>query len=344
MAGPTAPAHHQGYLREGEREALLIALPPVLVAALSQMLFDLNAGDLMPLVDAVRIAVASLEAPDLRTLLKASEARSIWNLALLLNLCASAVLVAVACVILWRSVSIRGLRLFLPAAILLSALGLGWLAYAAESGRPIGGIFALTYDSLMASPLYDPSFVSGVYFQVNLLNVFSIVSPVMALMAACSTLAPPKEGGSGDITFLAGQVRFLRALLLLGSCYMVAGVLHMAVWLGWPASLVTDPALAQVLIDQSMAITLFWGGGGTVLIASFYAPALIVLSKRAELAIARDQTGTGGKTPQAFLEEHGLSLSIRKQLPEILVVLAPLLAGPVGSGLADLAGVLPTGG
>lgn len=333
-----------GYSREGEREALLLAQPPLLVAMLSQLLFDLNAGDILRISESVVAAVAAVDGTDLITRLRASEARSMWNLALMLNLSAAVVLTTVACVTLWRSVSMRGLRLFVPTGVCLVVLGLGWLAYASQAGRPIGGIFAITYESLMASPLYDPNFASGVYLQVNVLNIFSIVAPVAALMAACSTLAPPKDGGSGDLAFLGGQARSLRTLMILGSCYMVAGVLHMAVWLGWPASLVMEPGLSKVLLDQAMAITLFWGGGSTVLIAAFYAPALIVLSKRAELVLARNPEGAGGKSPKTFLEEHGLSLSFGKQLPEFMVVIAPLLAGPVGSGLADLAGVLPTAG
>ena len=234
--------------------------------------------------------------------------------------------------------------MLVPLGVCLVVLGLGWLAYAAQTGRPIGGIFVSTYASLMASPLYDPSFASSVHLQVNLLNVFSILTPVAALMAACSTVAPPKEGGIGDMAFLGSQVRYLRALMILGSCYMVSGVLHMAIWLGWPASLVMDAKLADVLLRQAMAITLFWGGGATVLIAAFYAPALIVLSKRAKMVLECSGDGMSTKDAATFLEEHGLSLSFSKQLPEFMVVIAPLLAGPMGSGLASLAGVLPTSG
>jgi len=35
--------------------------------------------------------------------------------------------------------------------------------------------------------------------------------------------------------------------------------------------------------------------------------------------------------PQAWLKEHDLSLTLDEQLPQIAIMLAPILAGPLGS-------------
>ena len=332
------------FLREGEGVALLLAGPPLLVSVLAQGLFELTGFDIVGLGEAV---AAQLGAPGSRALpaaLAESETRVLWSLTLLLNLGSAITLTAVAVMILCRSVSERGLRLFVPTTVVLIVLGLASFVYAAQAQTPISGLFTFTYGSLEATGLFGGFFLGAVKFFVVLLNVLSIVAPVSALMAACSTLAPPRDGGPGDVAFLGGQARFLKTLVVLGSVYMVAGVLHLGVWLSWPATFVGDAELAGQIRSYARSMSIYWGGAFTVLIAAFYVPALVVLRRRAEAAIARLPDSTGGLTPEKFLADHGLSLAVSQQLPQIVAVLAPLLAGPLGSAVADFSKIAGLGG
>ena len=329
-----------GLLRRGEGDALLLALPPLLVSTLAQVLFEISAFDTVTLGQAVAEAVRGVTMPDLEAQLSEYETRILWALAVFLNLAAALALTVVAVIILRRSVSLRGLRLFVPIGLLLVAGGIASLVVASHLETPISGLFSFTYDSLVASGLFSAFFLDTAKFLVTFLNVLTVVAPMSALMAACSTLAPPRDGGPGDVAFLGGQVRMLKALVVLGSVYMVAGVLHLGVWLSWPAILVGADGLAGQVQSFATSMTLYWGGSFTVLIAAFYVPALIVLRQRAQAVIARDTSKTGGLTPEKLLADNGLSLSIGKQLPQIAAVLAPLFAGPIGSAVAELSGAV----
>ncbi|MGF1608866.1 MAG: hypothetical protein ACFCUQ_05690 [Kiloniellales bacterium] len=330
------------YLREGEGVALLLAVPPLTVAVLAQLLFEISAYDLVALGEEVASHLKTMEAPDLAGRLALADGRVLWTLAVFLHLTAGLGLTGLAVTILCRSISLRGLRYFVPIGVVLIVGGVAGFALAAALKSPISGLFSFTYDSLMAMPGVPASFLVAARIEVVLLNVLSIVAPVSGLMAACSTLAPPRNGVRADLSFLASQVKSLKALVVIGSIYMVTGVLHLGVWLRWPGTLVDGDALASQIHDHAMAMSLYWGGAFSVLIAAFYAPAMVALNRRAGAIIAATmKDSTGGLTPRQFLEDHGLSLNVSKQLPQIVAVLAPLLAGPIGAAVVDLARVLP---
>lgn len=331
-------------MRGGEDVALLLAVPPLIVSTLAQVVFEFSGFDLLRLGEAVAARVDMAGSLSLPVELAESETRILWGLAVLLNLLTAIALTAIAVVILRRSISVRGLRLFVPTGLILIVAGVGSFAYAAEARTPISGLFFFTFGSLQAVGLFTSGFLTTVQALVTLLNVLSIVAPVTALMAACSTLAPPRDGGPGSVAFLGSQVRSLKALTVIGSAYMVAGVLHLGVWVSWPATFVPDPDLAKEIESYARAMSIYWGGSFTVLIAAFYVPALVVLRERAEAVIERAPGSTGGLTAEKLLEDHGLSLSLGRQLPQIAAVLAPLFAGPIGSAVADISKVTAFGG
>ena len=72
---------------------------------------------------------------------------------------------------------------------------------------------------------------------VSIVNVHAMVMPVVALLAACSTLVPPMAGAQPDSEFYALQMRRLKEVLTAASAILVAGVSHMGAWLRWPAVL-----------------------------------------------------------------------------------------------------------
>ncbi|TKB69684.1 MAG: hypothetical protein E8D52_04775 [Nitrospira sp.] len=66
---------------------------------------------------------------------------------------------------------------------------------------------------------------------VSIVNVHAMVMPVVALLAACSTLVPPMAGAQPDSEFYALQMRRLKEVLTAASAILVAGVSHMGAWL-----------------------------------------------------------------------------------------------------------------
>jgi hypothetical protein len=117
---------------------------------------------------------------------------------------------------------------------------------------------------------------------VNVHNVQSMIVPVVALLAACSTLAPPISGLSPDPKFYASQMKRLKEVLTAASAILVSGILHMGAWLRWPAALVADRAGQEAVLGTALAITLFWGVTFTLMLVATYLLAALILAKRAE--------------------------------------------------------------
>ena len=62
-----------------------------------------------------------------------------------------------------------------------------------------------------------------------------------------------------------------------------------------------------------------------------YAPAASALSRRANHLLAEAQQAETISDPKRWLKEHNLSITLGEQLPQIGIMLAPVLAGPLGS-------------
>ncbi|HVF10692.1 MAG TPA: hypothetical protein VNA16_07810, partial [Abditibacteriaceae bacterium] len=189
---------------------------------------------------------------------------------------------------------------------------------------------------------FGSMFLRNVNWIVSIINGFAIIAPVIAILAAGSTLVPPPAGQDRDLPYFAAQMRRLKEVLNAGSALLVAGILHMGAWLRWPAALVNDKAVQEEILNLALSISVFWGATFTLVIIAIYSPAASRLSAQALRAIkndkeeGKDKEGEA-KDPYKRLNEHGLAISPAQQLPQIAAILAPLLAGPVGSLLSSLA-------
>ncbi|HEX5544008.1 MAG TPA: hypothetical protein VFX10_00860, partial [Nitrospira sp.] len=174
-----------------------------------------------------------------------------------------------------------------------------------------------------------------------IINVQAMVVPVVALLAACSTLASPVTGVQPDPAFWSLQMRRLKEVLSAASAILVAGVLHMGAWLRWPAALVADTKAHEALLGVALAITLFWGVTFTLMLVSTYLPAALLLARRAQALLLESPSQPSAPDPEQWLKDHGLFLSLQDHLPQFGLMLAPLLASPLSSLL--LAPLTPTG-
>ena len=150
-----------------------------------------------------------------------------------------------------------------------------------------------------------------------------------------------RERKKAEVDLIANQMRQLKMFIGIVSTLLVSGVLHMIVWLHWPTFLIVDNQLAQQVEEFSEAMSLFWGAAFSLLIAAFYIPAAWSLSKRAKMVIA-EQIGDDMEVQDCLLQKHRISLAPLQQVPQMIAMLAPLLAGPVGSTFEKL--TKPLGG
>ena len=314
--------------------------PPLLVMVLASLIFEVAASDLSGLQDRLSHIVSAAADRDMTVGLAESRARLLWAAAVLMSSLAGASLVVAAFYVLWHSLSLAGFALYAGIGVLLSLSGGLHLIHSGMTDSGLSAIFTFTYDSFVHSQHLEGGDLAIIEALVHALNALGVGAPAFALMAGCATLSPKgsrRDGASdgSELDELRTQMRHLRTLLNLGSAVLVLGILHLIVWIRWPAALVTDPAVAREILGLSTAVGIYWGAAFTLLIVAFYVPASFVISRRAEAAIALDPKHASGLDPHSWMKSVGLSVTPTQQLPQIAAMLAPLLAGPVGTLLND---------
>lgn len=174
-----------------------------------------------------------------------------------------------------------------------------------ESHTLYWAVFGFSYDNLrQAGPQrIGEQLLRYVMVVVSVVNVQALIVPVVALLAACSTLAPPVSGQPPDPTFYASQMKRLKDVLTAASAILVSGILHMGAWLRWPAALFLARRAEALLLDSTPHVTV--------------------------------------PEPEQWLKDHGLFLSLQDNFPQFGLILAPLLASPLSSLL--ISPLSPTG-
>ncbi|MCP9464881.1 MAG: hypothetical protein NNA25_08795 [Nitrospira sp.] len=132
---------------------------------------------------------------------------------------------------------------------ILAAMGLFSLLALDETPTLYRVVFVFSYENLrQAGPeRISPELLRYAKTVVSLINVEAVVVPVVAILAACSTLAPPLTGDQADPDFCATQMKRLKEVLGASSAVLVAGVLPMGAWLRWPAALISDKAAHEAV-------------------------------------------------------------------------------------------------
>lgn len=322
-----------GRLRESEIKSLWLVFPPILVMLLAGLIFEFSAFDLVGLSGQLDALLRGAPERDTAAILGESRARLLWSTAVLLSTFTGLALVIAAIAVMRRCLAGVALRLYLLLGLVLAAVNTLQLLLGGMMESGTSAIFSFTYDSLVRSGQFEADRLLALRVVMYGLNGLSAIAPSLAFLAACSTLVEAPGGTSDLLDHLKARMRGLKMLLNLGSALLVVGVLHMTAWLRWPAVLVAEPAVAAEIEGLALAITLFWGAAFTLLIVAFYVPASFILGRRAEAAIAAAPEKAGGLEVEEWLKRHGLSIAPTQQLPQMAVMLAPLLAGPLGSAL-----------
>jgi hypothetical protein len=173
----------------------------------------------------------------------------------------------------------------------------------------------------------------------------SYAAAALIALTSCVILLPPPRGSHTALE-LAGRMRLLRTLLYFGTVLLVLVSLRFAAELRWSVDLLkawrtsTTPdvdAHIKTIENLFSVLTSTAAGLNTLLLASVYLPAALVLRRRAHhLAEQKAEAGATLPDRDEWLKKQGLSLSFSEQLPRFAAILAPLLAGPVGDLIGRL--------
>jgi hypothetical protein len=286
---------------------------------------------------------ASKQSFDPTQFLVELKARYIWLTTVVVALVAGVYALVLCGVTIYQSHPRPRLLVVTAVGVFLASLGLVFIWALDETHALYRAVFSFSYDNLrQAGPQRISKDLLGyAMIVVCIINVQALVVPVVALLAACSTLAPPIAGNRPEPEFWALQMKRLKDVLNAASAILVAGVLHMGAWLRWPAALVYDPKAHEAMLGAALAITLFWGVTFTLMLVSTYLPAAILLAKRTQALLGESPFKESIAAQEQWLKDHGLFLSLQEHLPQFGLMLAPLLASPLSSML--MAPLSPTG-
>ena len=314
---------------------LLLLIPPLSVYLLAVLLFDFSmTTNLVKLTSSIGAHIISQDISQLSFELIEMKPRYIWFTTTLINLVVCLYVAVLCSTIIYRSHEGQRLMTVTSIGCILIILGILSLVYSAMTQNAIFElIYNFSFSTLQATGLYEKPFLNRVETILLLVNTLAIIVPSILLLAFSSTLAPPPHQDTDRLTYLTSQMRHLKGVLNAGSALLIAGILHMSAWLRWPAGLLSDPTEQSALSGAVLAITMYWGATFTLMLITIYGPAASYLSSQARVLAERAQQAGTIQDPQRWLHDHHFSITLGEQLPQISVLLGPVLAGPIGSFL-----------
>lgn len=328
---------------------LLLSIPPMFILLLATGLFEFSSNITVDNFHDLtkRLMHSSADAPDQAFsaihFLVEVKSRYIWLTTVVLALVAGVYAFSLCAMIIYQCHPRSQLFVVTAIGAVFALSGVAFVWSLDETHTLYRAVFGFSYDNLRQAGTQRISehLLRYVMVVVSVVNVQALIVPVAALLAACSTLAPPTSGQAPDPTFYALQMTRLKEVLTAASAILVSGILHMGAWLRWPAALVGDKAGQEAVLGTALAITLFWGVTFTLMLVATYLPAALVLARRAETLLLERPSRPAEPEAEKWLKDHGLFLSLQDHFPQFGLILAPLLASPLSSLL--LAPLSPTG-
>ena len=332
-----------------EYRFLLLIIPAVFILLLATGLFEFSANitvdNFHDLTSKLMHPASESAAPHFNAthFLVEVKARYIWLTTVVVALVAGLYALILCAALIYQSHPRPRLLVVTAVGIVLASIGLAFIWALDETHALYRAVFSFSYENLrQAGPQrISEGLLRYTMTVVSIVNVQAVVVPVVALLAACSTLAPPVTGGAIDPEYCVLQMRRLKEVLSAASAILVAGILHMGAWLRWPAALVGDTHAHEAILGAALAITLFWGVTFTLMLVATYLPAAVLLARRAQALLQESPHKQTAPEQDQWLKDHGLFLSLQDHFPQFGLMLAPLLASPLSSLL--LAPLTPTG-
>lgn len=309
---------------------LLFLLPPLLLYVLAVVLFEASADPEKPFTPLLLKAVQAGAVPGVEQALAEIKARLAWLAAALLNIVVSLVAMIYSIVTLRRLVGPGQLIVTAVIGGLLGAGILGQLAFGAGQGSVMYQlVFGFTYSILTHAGGFGELFLQQVYVIIALINVLATSAPVFILMTTCATVA--SLAVEDEPEHMVVRARHLKEAIAVASAFLVVGVLHMSVWLGWTSSITNDPGLQSGLSGVASAVSAYWGVAFTIVLIGAYVPPALYLNKRAQALLRERGHAMTPEELEQWLSERGLSFKLSNQLTQYLSIMAPFLAAPLSA-------------
>jgi hypothetical protein len=179
---------------------------------------------------------------------------------------------------------------------------------------------------------------------------------ITLVIASSATLLPIGKSASIEeyAYYTRRQTRNLQSVLYAGAVVLVITTFRQNITLRWALDYLQPPELLNQLVGFSVArylmgrlevvvsnIVTGTGIMNTLLLTGLYVPAALVLQNRvrglARLAVQREKAVPEAgldvpltKEQTEWIAQHDLALPLKEQLPKIVAILSPMLAGPVG--------------
>lgn len=178
----------------------------------------------------------------------------------------------------------------------------------------------------------EPTRLVWLAYTPIMLGVMAVV--IASAFTTVMASAPiPSAVESWRPEFLA-RVKLLQKSFYLLSLVLVTSTITIFQFSSLPLDLLTDQPLKVTLTNFINGITAFWGGMFTATLFATFAPAALLLLRH-----ARDhQRGPAVRSDLGQWLYESVFVSIRKQVMNALVMIAPMLVGPLSHLLQKLAG------
>lgn len=270
---------------------------------------------------------------DGNTLLSEIRARYFWLASALLNIGIPVYASIIGAIIISQCHQNRRLWFIWILTVALCLFNLGILKYTAESqGAMYRLIYGATTWSLTHSGRISKELLHSVESIMAIVNICVYIAPVIVTMAFCSAVSPPnkQDPSLSDLSLLPSRMLFLKATLKLAAALLVIGILHMNAWLQWPTALIQDHTLRLNYSRAALSISVYWGATFTLMLFLTYGPAANYLSLQARKIIEPRLVEVEKiEDQQKWLRDHDLAFTFGDQIPQFMIILSPLIAGPL---------------
>ena len=166
-----------------------------------------------------------------------------------------------------------------------------------------------------------------------MLGVLAIIS-ASAFSSVLASEPIPSADEHWRPCFLA-RIKIVQKSFYLLSLVLVTSTVTILLFTSLPSELLTDMALKAALNKYINGITAFWGGLFTATLFATFAPAVFMFIGH---TVDHRKRSTSSSDLREWLHES-VFVSIKKQVINALMMIAPMLIGPLGNLLQKLSGL-----
>ena len=181
----------------------------------------------------------------------------------------------------------------------------------------------------------DPSVRTIVRRQDGLIAATISVTAVAWGLSAMAAVRALGRATDEAVALLARQWKRILMLFTLASLLLLAGLAHVSVLHTWPASLASGEDLQKAMLSAAHFYTAGAAASFTLQLALAYVPIVLTMHVSSRHLAKRELSAGAESTVDEWLSKHGLAVSIRSQLLQLLGVLSPIIGSTLVPDVAQ---------